>query len=176
VGLTCISCHEQHSQGLKLSAGSRIVCENCHKKEMTVMLSSTHYKAGLSCVNCHMGEEKSHTMTVALETCGKCHDNPHEANLMLNAGLDVKVMSTPAAMVEVTPEPAEGTAAPVSGGITMPSWTLVVGGMLIGGVLAWAIVGKEPGKPSHLVGKHPGKPADHADKQPGKPSDTDHKE
>lgn len=148
VGLTCISCHEQHSQGLKLSDGSRIVCENCHKKEMKVMLDSTHYRAGLSCVNCHMGDGKSHTMVVALETCGKCHANPHDANIMLDAGLDVKVMTTPAAMVEVTPKPTEETAAPVSGGINMPPWTLVFGGILIGGVLAWALVGRDPGNPS----------------------------
>ncbi|MDD2920836.1 MAG: hypothetical protein PHQ36_00995 [Anaerolineales bacterium] len=149
VGLTCISCHEQHSQGLKLSDASRIVCENCHKKEMKVMLDSTHYKAGLSCVNCHMGEGKSHTMAVALETCGKCHANPHEANLMLAAGLDVKVMATPAAMVEVAPiEPIEETTAPISGGIIMPAWTLVFSGMMIGGIITWALAGKDPGKPS----------------------------
>jgi hypothetical protein len=170
VGLTCISCHEQHSQGLKLSAGSRIVCENCHKKEMAVMLSSTHYKAGLSCVNCHMGEGKSHTMAVALETCGKCHDNPHEANLMLSAGLDVKVMGTPAAMAKVTPKPTEEEhAAPVSGGVNMPPWTLVFAGMLIGGVITWALAGRDPGRPSQTLGKHPGKPADEdIQKPPGK--------
>lgn len=149
VGLTCISCHEQHSQGLKLSEGSRIVCENCHKKEMKVMLDSTHHKVGLSCVNCHMGDGKSHTMMVSLETCGKCHANPHEANVMLAAGLDVKIMATPAAMVEVTPKPTEEeTAAPVSGGITMPPWTLVFGGVLIGGIITWTLVGKDPGKSS----------------------------
>lgn len=148
VGLTCISCHEQHSQGLKLSDGSRIVCENCHKKEMKVMLESTHYKVGLSCINCHMGNTKSHTMTVALETCGQCHANPHDANVMLAAGLEIKVMATPAAMVQITPEPAEEIAAPVSGGIYMPPWTLVFAGILIGGVVAWALVGKDPGTPS----------------------------
>jgi hypothetical protein len=144
--MTCISCHEQHSQGLKLSAGSRIVCENCHKKEMKVMLESTHYKAGLSCINCHMGKGVSHTMAVALETCGECHDNPHEANLMLSAGLAVKNMATPAGMVEVTPKSTEEVAAP--GGITMPPWTFMFAGILIGGVITWALVGKNPGKPS----------------------------
>ena len=150
VGLTCISCHEQHSQGLKLSVGSRIVCENCHKKEMKVMLESTHHKVGLSCVNCHMGKEQSHTMAVSLDTCGECHANPHEANVMLAAGIEVNAMATPAAMVEVAPVPAqeEVVTAPGSGGIDMPSWTLVFAGILIGGVLAWALVGKDPGKPS----------------------------
>jgi hypothetical protein len=38
---------------------------------------------------------------------------------------------------------------PVTGGVNMPSWTLVFAGMLIGGIIAWALVGKDPGKPSN---------------------------
>lgn len=151
VGLTCISCHEQHSQGLKLSNGSRTVCENCHKSEMKTLLESTHFAAGLSCVNCHMGSDKNHTLIVAVQTCDECHKNLHEAKRMLDAGLEIKAMDTPEAMVEITPEPV-GTEQPVEetgGGVKMPSWTLVFGGMLIGGVIAWALVGKDPGKPAN---------------------------
>lgn len=151
VGLTCISCHEQHSQGLKLSEGSRTVCENCHKSDTKAMLDSTHFAAGLSCVNCHMGNDKNHTLVVAVSTCGECHDDLHEAKRMLDAGLEIEVMDVPDAMVEVAPEPVvtEIVETPVTGGIDMPSWTLVFAGMLIGGVLAWALVGKDPGKPSN---------------------------
>lgn len=148
VGLTCTSCHEQHSQGLKLSSGSRTVCENCHKKEMESVLNSTHFQAGLSCVNCHMGEDKNHTLVVAVQTCDDCHTDLHEASRMLDAGLEVEVMTTPAAVVEVTPLPTEEEVQPVSGGVKMPSWTLVFAGMLIGAVISWALVGKDPGKPS----------------------------
>ncbi len=151
VGLTCISCHEQHSQGLKLSEGSRTVCENCHKSETKVMLTSTHFAAGLSCVNCHMGEDKNHTLVVAVATCDECHTDLHESKRMLDAGLEVKVMDQPEAMAEITPVPIETEQAvePVKGGVHMPSWTLVFAGMLIGGVIAWALVGKDPGKPSN---------------------------
>jgi len=149
VGLTCVSCHEQHSQGLKLADGSRTVCENCHKKEMKTMLASTHFKAGLSCVNCHMGKQKSHTLIVAVQTCSDCHKNLHEANRMIGAGLEIKAMTTPSAMVAVTPKPtAEVAPTPASGGVNMPSWTLVFAGMIIGGIVSWALLGKEPGKPS----------------------------
>ena len=148
VGLTCVSCHEQHSQGLKISDGSRTVCENCHKKEMESILGSTHFKAGLSCVNCHMGEDRNHTLIVAVQTCDQCHTDLHEASRMLDAGLDVEVVTTPAAMAAVTVEPVEEPAAPVTGGVKMPSWTLVFAGMLIGGILSWALVGKDPGKPA----------------------------
>lgn len=150
VGLTCISCHEQHSQGLKLSEGSRTVCENCHKSETKVMLDSTHFAAGLSCVNCHMGEDKNHTLVVAVATCDKCHTDLHESKRMLDAGLEVKVMDQPEAMVEITLVPVETEVVePAKGGVNMPSWTLVFAGMLIGGVIAWALVGKDPGKPSN---------------------------
>lgn len=151
VGLTCISCHEQHSQGLKLSDGSRTVCENCHKSEMKNMLESTHFAAGLGCVNCHMGTDKNHTLIVAVETCDECHKDLHEAKRMLDAGLEIEAMDTPDAMVEITPEPVE-TEQPVEGeggGVKMPPWTLVFGGMLIGGVIVWALAGKDPGKPSN---------------------------
>jgi len=151
VGLTCISCHEQHSQGLKLSEGSRTVCENCHKSETKSMLNSTHFAAGLSCVNCHMGEDKNHTLVVAVATCDQCHTDLHESKRMLDAGLEVKVMAQPEAMVAVTPAPTE-TEQPVEsakGGVNMPSWTLVFAGMLLGGVVTWALVGKDPGKPSN---------------------------
>ena len=152
VGLTCISCHEQHSQGLKLAEGSRTVCENCHKYQTKIMLESTHFAAGLSCVNCHMGEERNHTLVVAVATCDKCHQNLHNARRMLDAGLDVKVMDTPVAMVEITPNPTstpDPTVSTANRGVTLPSWTYALGGTLLGGLISWALFGKEPGKPSN---------------------------
>jgi len=148
VGLTCTSCHEQHSQGLKLAEGSRTVCENCHKAATRQMLESTHFAAGLSCVNCHMGDDKNHTLIVSVQTCGNCHTDLHEAKRMLDAGLEIKRMDNPAAMVTVTPK-AEPVEKPVTGGISMPSWTLVLAGMLIGSIIAWVLIGKDPGKPSN---------------------------
>ncbi|MEW6083327.1 MAG: cytochrome c3 family protein [Chloroflexota bacterium] len=151
VGLTCISCHEQHSQGLKLAPGSRIVCENCHKDEMRTMLESTHFAAGLSCVNCHMGEDKNHTLVVSVTTCDECHTNLHEAKRMLDAGLEIKVMDTPEAIVEITPPPdlqIDPNPQPEAGGVSLPSWVFLLTGMLIGGVVAWALLGREPGNPS----------------------------
>jgi hypothetical protein len=116
---------------------------------MKSMVESTHFAAGLSCVNCHMGEDKNHTLIVAVQTCDECHKDLHDAKRMLDAGLEIRVMDEPDATIESTPEPTEAhETAPVAGGITMPSWTLVFSGMLIGGVLAWALVGKDPGKPS----------------------------
>lgn len=149
VGLTCISCHEQHSQSLKLVDGARTVCENCHKSQTKIMLDSTHFQAGLSCVNCHMGEDKNHTLIVAVQTCDKCHTDLHKARRMLDAGLEITAMAEPAAMVEIVDEtvPDENAEAAASetGGVHLPSWTYVLAGILFGGVFVWAIVGSEPG-------------------------------
>ena len=116
------------------------------------MLDSTHFAAGLSCVNCHMGEDKNHTLVVAVATCDECHTDLHESKHMLDAGLEIRVMDQPEAMVEITPETAVTEVVveePVKGGVNMPSWTLMFAGMLIGGIITWALVGKDPGKPSN---------------------------
>lgn len=148
VGLTCVSCHEQHSQTLKLVDGARTVCENCHKNQTKIMLESTHFQAGLSCVNCHMGEDKNHTLIVAVETCDECHTNLHEARRMLDAGLEVTAMAEPAAMVEIANVAvSEENTTPIdAGGVHLPSWTYVLAGILFGGVFMWAILGQEPGE------------------------------
>ena len=147
VGLKCISCHEPHSQGPVLAPGSRIVCENCHKSQMADELKSTHTAAGVNCINCHMGPEKSHTLKIAGETCGTCHTDIHSANKIISAGIQVQPMATPMDVVAKAAEPAEPVAKPVSGGIHLPSWTLVLAGLLIGGIGSWALFGKDPRSP-----------------------------
>jgi hypothetical protein len=148
IGLKCISCHEPHSQGPNLAPGSKVVCENCHKKEMESTLKSTHLAAGLSCVNCHMGPEKNHTEDVAGKTCAGCHTDIHYANRLVSAGMEIRSLATPAAVFEKLAPPAEPVAQPKPGGINLPSWLLVVAGLLIGGIGTWALVGKDPGKPN----------------------------
>jgi hypothetical protein len=148
IGLKCISCHEPHSQGPKLAPGSKIVCENCHKKEMQSTLKSTHMAAGLSCVNCHMGPEKSHTEDVAGKTCAGCHTDIHQASRIFSAGMEVRGMATPAAVFEKLAPPAESQPQPKPGGIFLPSWTLLLAGLLVGGIGTWALLGRDPGKPN----------------------------
>lgn len=147
VGLKCITCHEPHSQGPVLAPGSKIVCENCHKDQMKGSLKSTHTAAGLNCINCHMGTAKSHTLVVAGETCAGCHTDIHEANRIVTAGIKIVPVATPMDVVAKAVEPDEAVAAPVEGGIHLPPWTLVFTGLLIGGILSWALFGKDPGSP-----------------------------
>lgn len=147
VGLKCITCHEPHSQGPVLSPGSKIVCENCHKNQMESALKSTHTAAGLNCINCHMGSDSSHTLKVAGETCGNCHTDIHEANRIVSAGIQVKAVATPMDIVVKAVEPDEKPVQPETGGVHLPSWMLVLAGLLIGGIGSWAIFGRDPGTP-----------------------------
>jgi hypothetical protein len=110
-------------------------------------LKSTHTAAGLNCINCHMGPEGSHTLKVAGETCGNCHNDIHEANRIVSAGMQVRVMASPADVVPKAAEPEEKPVQPVSGGVHLPSWTLVLAGLLIGGIGTWALLGRDPGPP-----------------------------
>jgi hypothetical protein len=131
-----------------LSPGSRIVCENCHKLEMQDALKSTHTAAGVNCINCHMGPQGSHTLIVAGSTCGDCHKNLHSANRIVSAGLLVQAVATPMDVVAKAAEPVETPAPETPGGVRLPPWTLVVAGLLVGGIGSWALFGKEPGGPS----------------------------
>lgn len=148
VGLTCISCHEPHSQGPVLAPGSKIVCENCHKNQMDAAVDSTHTAAGLNCINCHMGPESSHTLKIAGETCGDCHNDIHEASRIVSAGIKIEPVTTPMAVVEKAAEPEEIVPESTKGGVTLPSWTFVVLGLLLGGIGSWAVFGRDPGAPS----------------------------
>lgn len=146
-GLKCITCHEPHSQGPVLAPGSKIVCENCHKNQMEGSLKSTHTAAGLNCINCHMGPESSHTLKVAGETCANCHKDIHEASRIVRAGIQVQPMATPMDVVEKAAEPDEKPVQTAAGGINLPSWMLVLAGLLVGGIGSWALFGKDPGQP-----------------------------
>ena len=148
VGLKCITCHEPHSQGPVLSPGSKIVCENCHKNQMEGALKSTHTAAGLNCINCHMGPESSHTLKVAGETCAGCHTDIHEASRIISAGIQVKPVATPMDVVAKAAEPDEKITKAGAGGINLPSWMLMIVGLLLGGIGSWAIFGRDLGAPT----------------------------
>ena len=110
-------------------------------------LKSTHTAAGLNCINCHMGSDKSHTLKVAGETCGNCHNDIHEANRIVSAGMQVQVLATPADVVAKAAEPENVTEPVVAGGVHLPSWALLLAGLLIGGIITWVLLGRDPGTP-----------------------------
>lgn len=166
IALGCATCHEPHSQQQKVLEDDKLICANCHKAQFESSHESTHMAAGLSCENCHLGEDSGHTFKATIASCESCHSDIHEASQLIAAGVTIEpvaiatevseagVTSEPAATaeptkpeVEPTPEEAAADEAP-EGGITLPSWLLLVAGLLVGGIGTWAVFGREPGTPN----------------------------
>lgn len=158
IALGCATCHEPHSQQQKVLDDNKLICANCHKAQFESSHESTHMAAGLSCENCHFGEDSGHTFKATIASCESCHSDIHEAGQLVAAGVVIEPVAPiegeataePAVTEEVEAHPAGETAEeiPADGGITLPSWLLLIAGLLIGGVGAWAIFGHEPGTPN----------------------------
>ncbi len=94
--MTCTTCHDPHSAGMKTIPGTRAnddgsaLCENCHKDAMKNFPTSKHAEAGVSCVTCHLGSNAGqpdvsamdfvnahkapdHSFLPSLATCNSCH-------------------------------------------------------------------------------------------------------
>ena len=98
-GMSCTVCHDPHRAALKVMPGApsnddgSALCENCHKDAMQNFPLSEHAKAGVTCVDCHLGigninatnptptstdlmsvhKAPDHSFTPTLDTCEKCH-------------------------------------------------------------------------------------------------------
>jgi len=98
---TCTDCHSSHEViGSKVLAAHRLVtknCGNCHEKEVSSYMSTTHGQLAwlgedkvARCVDCHSGH-KTHkkdnplsmvNMANRLETCQECHEGANEGILL----------------------------------------------------------------------------------------------
>jgi predicted CXXCH cytochrome family protein len=97
-GMTCSVCHDPHTAGMKRVGGGRgmvadasALCTNCHKNAMNNFPTSKHARAGVTCVNCHLGfnakdknpgeahKAPDHDFLPSLETCNKCHTDQMHA-------------------------------------------------------------------------------------------------
>ena len=141
VNVDCASCHNPHSQHIMTIGENKTACETCHTDEKDDAQHSTHTAAGLSCTDCHKNTDMNtgHTFEVGSDTCLKCHAGEiHSTDLMVNAGVDLGETS-----VEEMPatEEAAQTKSEAQGGagIALPAWSLVLGGVLIGGILYWLL-------------------------------------
>ncbi len=143
--MNCATCHEPHSQRQKLTGENETTCEACHRPQVEAGHGSTHTAAGADCTTCHIGNESGHGFSVTLSTCNACHSDIHEASQMAVAGLVGAEIPQPE---EETAEAVETNQPEARGGINLPSWLLLLAGLLIGGVVVWVLIGKDPGTPT----------------------------
>ena len=94
IALGCATCHEPHSQQQKVLDDNQIICANCHKAQFEASHDSTHMAAGLTCENCHLGEDSGHTFKATITSCESCHSDIHEANQLIAAGVVVEPVAT----------------------------------------------------------------------------------
>jgi hypothetical protein len=148
LNMNCATCHEPHSQQQILLGDRATTCENCHQKQVNAGHESTHLAAGATCTTCHIKNESGHAFQATLSTCTECHSDIHEANRFVVAGLDIAgIPETESAPVEVNEaEPVESEAP--RGGVNLPSWLMLLVGLLVGGGVIWVVIGKDPGTPT----------------------------
>jgi predicted CXXCH cytochrome family protein len=156
INLGCSSCHEPHSQQQKVLDETQLICANCHKEQYDTAHDATHGAAGLTCETCHLGDDSGHSFKATIVSCNECHFDIHEAGQLIAAGVAVEPVAPaegetaaePAPAAEAHPAEEMAAEAPADGGINLPSWLLLLAGLLIGGIGAWAVFGHEPGTPN----------------------------
>lgn len=146
MNMNCATCHEPHSQKQKLIGENQTICETCHRKQVTAGHDSTHLAVGATCSTCHIGNETGHGFFVTIATCHECHSDIHEANRLATAGLLAPDLPQAAATEESLANTDEMDNP--EGGITLPSWLFMLAGLLIGGIVVWVLIGKDPGTPT----------------------------
>jgi octaheme c-type cytochrome (tetrathionate reductase family) len=137
--ITCVDCHQPHAQGLRIIEGNATACENCHHDESMDMTHSTHGTVEhMSCLDCHKNTEHNtgHIFNVESDTCILCHGETIHTDNKLAIAVDGAVTA---------PQPIAEDEVPCGAVFGIPSWAMVLIGVLIGAVLFWVVVGKEPG-------------------------------
>lgn len=87
VGVTCIDCHEVHSQQTRAAAATNALCFTCHQNQILDSSPHTiHIRASVHCIDCHLshsddisrdapngGAVTGHSFAVFVKTCRDCH-------------------------------------------------------------------------------------------------------
>lgn len=80
--MTCSNCHDPHLPRRSANENVSAYCEKCHEDMTRRSEHSTHARAGVSCIGCHLGPKKGvdqfhqvpdHSFKPVLETCNVCH-------------------------------------------------------------------------------------------------------
>jgi len=148
IGLTCATCHEPHAQYQRVVGENKTACESCHLDEVAASQHGTHHIAGFDCLTCHKNTDlgTGHTFEIALDTCLKCHgENVHAADALVRAGLTVSLEE--GAKTGEYPEAIEEVVEETGTGIGLPSWLLVLLGVVLGAVIYWLLAGRSLAMP-----------------------------
>lgn len=86
IGVTCVDCHEVHTQKTRAAVATNNLCAGCHIQQVQDETHSIHSAASVPCVDCHLARYNenldaavsghaitAHSFTVAVSTCDDCH-------------------------------------------------------------------------------------------------------
>jgi predicted CXXCH cytochrome family protein len=89
VGVTCVDCHEVHTQKTRVAATTNAVCAGCHQDRTQDAIHTIHGTADIHCVDCHLARPADsfseavsghavtgHSFGVFASTCKTCHEMP----------------------------------------------------------------------------------------------------
>jgi hypothetical protein len=111
--MTCSECHDPHIPRRTTEVAAQ-VCEKCHEDMSQRAEHSTHAKAGVTCISCHLGTKKGndefhkvfdHGFKPELETCNGCHAQEMHDEVIVTVTPTATPVPT-AIFIESTPAPA----------------------------------------------------------------------
>lgn len=86
LGISCVACHEVHTQKARTAASTNLLCAACHQSHTQNLMHQQHSAAGLHCVDCHLARPvdgaasavsghavTAHTFTPTVSNCQECH-------------------------------------------------------------------------------------------------------
>lgn len=94
VGVTCIDCHEVHTQQTRAAAATNALCYTCHENHTRDQMHADHLAEDIHCIDCHLARPEDiadgamnglahtgHYFSVFVRTCNDCHPDilPSEA-------------------------------------------------------------------------------------------------
>lgn len=86
VDVTCIDCHEVHTQHTREAVTTNALCATCHQDQIQNETHQVHSEANVVCVDCHLARPDNrgqgavsghavtgHSFAVFFSTCDDCH-------------------------------------------------------------------------------------------------------
>ncbi len=90
--ITCIDCHEVHTQHTRAAVATNALCLDCHVSHLQDFIHVEHELDSVHCVDCHLPKQMDfdstkavegqamidHTFTAVPATCDRCHADSRE--------------------------------------------------------------------------------------------------
>ncbi len=145
--ITCVNCHQPHTQMQRIPEGQETSCAGCHTEITAATHASTHAQEGVDCLACHKetAMNTGHLFTIQADSCTQCHNQEIHAANTLAAVPQIATDTQPAEAQTELPAVQKETSPPQGANVVIPTWGYILIGVCVGAALFWVFKGKEPG-------------------------------